>query len=122
MDENESGFAGGVIGFYVGVMLGLALFRVPILHGTVTEAAADSNPYARLFGGIPGFEIMPTERRFEAQRAATHRVSAQRVWTQRASAQRVSAQRVSTQTQAGPGHGHAATAAARVAPQASHGD
>ncbi len=107
MDENESGFAGGVIGFYVGVMLGLALFRVPILHGTVTEAAADSNPYARLFGGIPGFEIMPTERRFEAQRAATHRVS-----TRRASAQ----------TQASPGHGHAATAAARVAPQASHGD
>ena len=102
MDENESGFAGGVIGFYVGVMLGLALFRVPILHGTVTEAAADSNPYARLFGGIPGFEIMPTERRFEAQRAAT--------------------QRVSTQTQANPGHGHAATAAARVAPQASPGD
>ena len=112
MDENESGFAGGVIGFYIGVMLGLALFRVPILHGTVTEAAADSNPYARLFGGIPGFEIMPTERRFEAQRAATHRVSAQRVWTQRASAQ----------SQASPGHGHAATAAARVAPQANPGD
>ncbi len=122
MDENESGFAGGVIGFYVGVMLGLALFRVPILHGTVTEAAADSNPYARLFGGIPGFEIMPTQRRFEAQRAATHRVSTQPASAQRVLTQRVWTQRASAQTQASPGHGHAATAAARVAPQASHGD
>ena len=71
MNKNESGFAGGVLGFYVGVMLGLALFRFPLPHGAFAEAAAGSSPYARMFGGIPGFEIGPTEKRLEAQRVAT---------------------------------------------------
>ena len=69
MKKDESGFAGGVLGFYVGVMLGLALFRFPLPHGAFAEAAG-SSPYARMFGGIPGFEIGPTEKRLEAQPVA----------------------------------------------------
>ena len=79
MNNNESGFAGGVLGFYVGVMLGLALFRFPIPYGAVSEAAAGATPYARMFGGIPGFEIMPTEKRFEPQRGEAQGAEAQRV-------------------------------------------
>ena len=37
---------------YVGVMLGLALFRFPIPHGSIADAVAGSTPYARMFGGI----------------------------------------------------------------------
>ena len=121
MDKNESGFAGGVLGFYVGVMLGLALFRFPIPHGAFAEAAAGSSPYARMFGGIPGFEIMPTEKRFEAQRSEPRRTEVQRGEPQRDEAQGAEAQRVSMRTRNGS-RGDPAAAAARIAPRGNLGD
>ncbi len=97
MKKEESGFAGGVLGFYVGVMLGLALFPFPIPHGAFAEAAAGSSAYARMFGGVPGFEIIPAEKRLETQRAATR-------------------------TRERPPGDHAATVSARAAPRGPLGD
>ena len=96
MNKNESGFAGGVLGFYVGVMLGLALFRFPLPHGAFAEAAG-SSAYARMFGGIPGFEVIPTEKRLDAQRVATRTRERSR-------------------------DEHAATVSARAAPRGTLGD